>query len=107
MGEADAEEYHFTDSNQDSKEELKELIKKDSISKLFKNKLIERAPNKMIDYFDGYIMLAYRNVLFYLKIDKNKIDKTEPSNQVEEINAQDRTQIEQLNLSMRYKIICI
>ena len=61
----------------------------------------------MIDYFDGYIMLAYRNVLIYLKIDKERIDGTKESHQVEAINVQDGTQIKQLNLSKRYKIICI
>lgn len=33
-----------------------------SITQIFKNKpFIERAPDKMLDYLNGYILLAYQN----------------------------------------------
>ena len=61
----------------------------------------------MIDYFDGYVMLGFRNVLIYLRINKDVIDQTEKSDTVVEINEEKSTEIKQLNLQAKYKIICI
>ena len=33
-----------------------------------------RAPDKMIDYLDGHILLAYRNSIVYLNVSKYGID---------------------------------
>ena len=61
----------------------------------------------MIDYFDGYILLAFRNVIFYVSVDGDKIKETNESEVtiVEKIEGTDK--IRQLNLSKSYKIVCI
>ena len=41
---------------------------------LFKDEIINRAPDKMIDVQDGYIMLAYRNVLILCSIKEHGVD---------------------------------
>ena len=41
---------------------------------LFKHEIINRAPDKMIDVQDGYIMLAYRNVLILCSIKEHGVD---------------------------------
>ena len=105
MGEAGAEDYKM--SEVDSKEEQGDDIFEDSVYEIFRDDLIVRAPDKMIDYFDGYIMLAYRNVIFYVKVDGEKIEATNKSSItiVEKIEVSDK--IRKLNLSEGYKIVCI
>ena len=105
MGEAGAEDYKM--SEVDSKEEQGDDIFEDSVYEIFRDDLIVRAPDKMIDYFDGYIMLAYRNVIFYVKVDGKQIEATNksPVTIIEKINQSDK--IRQLNLSEGYKIVCI
>ena len=55
-----------------------------SISEIFKDKpIIERAPDKMIDYFENYILIAFRHTLITinvtnLEIDENDIDHERP-----------------------------
>ena len=109
MGEAGADSYSSSD-DADS-DDYSEFNNRKSISEIFTdgdhNKLIERAPNKMIDYFDGYIILGFRSVLVYLKINKEEIDEKKESEEVIEINVQGLSEIKQLNLSEQYKIICI
>lgn len=80
MGEAGVEDYKM--SEVDSKEEKGDDdydIFEDSVYEIFRDNLIVRAPDKMIDYFDGYIMLAFRNVIFYVKVDGEKINTTDKS----------------------------
>ena len=105
MGEAGAEDYKM--SEVDSKEEQGDEIFEDSVYEIFRDDLIVRAPDKMIDYFDGFIMLAFRNVIFYVKVDGKRIEETDKSEIaiIEKIEESDR--IRQLNLSTSYKIVCI
>ena len=80
MGEAGVEDYKM--SEVDSKEEKGDDdydIFEDSVYEIFRDNLIVRAPDKMIDYFDGYIMLAFRNVIFYVRVDGEKINTTDKS----------------------------
>ena len=41
---------------------------------MFKDEIIKRAPDKMIDYLQGYIMVAYRNSIIYLNVSQYGID---------------------------------
>ena len=46
-----------------------------SVSDCFKGKeLITRAPDKMLSYYEGYIILAFRDNIFQFNITKNRID---------------------------------
>ena len=105
MGEAGAEDYKMSevDSNVESDDDMFE----ESVYEIYGDKLIVRAPDKMIDYFDGFIMLAFRNVIFYVKVDGKRIEETDKSEIaiIEKIEESDR--IRQLNLSSSYKIVCI
>ena len=47
---------------------LEDYDEKKSVSQIFKNKIIQRAPDKMIDYLDGYILLSYRYHIVYLDV---------------------------------------
>ena len=38
---------------------------------MFKNRIIKRAPDKMIDYLAGYILLSFRNHIVYLDVCKH------------------------------------
>ena len=55
LGEADIE---FEDSMQEMQ----------SVSQILKNRIIKRAPDKMIDYLDGYILISYRNHIVYMDV---------------------------------------
>ena len=105
MGEAGVEDYEMSDV--DSKEEQGDDMFGESVYEIFRDNLIVRAPDKMIDYFDGYIMLAFRNVIFYVRVDGDRIDQTDKSTDIIEIKIEDRDRIRQLNLSSSYKIVCI
>ena len=105
MGEAGAEDYKM--SEVDSKEEQGDEIFEDSVYEIFRDDLIVRAPDKMIDYFDGYIMLAFRNVIFYVKVDGEKINTTDKSQDTVRDKIEGSGRIRQLNLSSGYKIVCI
>ena len=41
-----------------------------SVSQIYQDSLIKRAPDKMIDYVQGFILLAYRNSIIYLNVQK-------------------------------------
>ena len=108
MGEAGVEDYKM--SEVDSKEEKGDDdydIFEDSVYEIFRDNLIVRAPDKMIDYFDGYIMLAFRNVIFYVKVDGEKINTTDKSQDTVRDKIEGSGRIRQLNLSSGYKIVCI
>lgn len=49
-------------------EEHNDENEKKSVSQMFKNKIIQRAPDKMIDYLNGYILLSFRNHIVYLDV---------------------------------------
>ena len=81
-----------------------------SVTEIFKEKdeqLIERAPDKMIDYFDGFIMLAFRGVVVYVDVTEHKIDKETSHEMIEHTISEESNLIKRLDLNRRYKIICI
>ena len=83
---------------------------KSGLTEIFKEKdeqLIERAPDKMIDYFDGFIMLAFRGVVVYIDVTKHKIDDETSHEMIEHTISEESNLIRLLNLNRRYKIICI
>ena len=41
---------------------------------MLNHKLIARAPDKMMAYFDNLIILAFRNFIIYVKVKEQKID---------------------------------
>ena len=60
----------------------------------------------MIDYFEDYILLAYRDVIFYLDVRQANIEGTEKSDKVVELSIEN-SNVKRLDLSAAYKIICI
>ena len=38
------------------------------MNEIFSERIIKRAPDKMIDFLDGHILLAYRNSIMYLDV---------------------------------------
>ena len=77
--------------------------------------MVDRAPDKMIDFLHGHVLLAYRNTIIYIDVNHFGIDKPEltiPS----EYSKSDRNfiqvditqdQVLELELHSKYKIICI
>ena len=55
MGEAGAEDEVVSDEDD---------MFDESVYEIFRDNLITRAPDKMIDYFQGNIMLAFRNCIY-------------------------------------------
>ena len=52
----------------------------ESVNEIFSERIIKRAPDKMIDFLDGHILLAYRNSIFYLDVsDYGVIDGNVPN----------------------------
>ena len=45
-----------------------ELDSDKSVSQLMGDRIIERAPDKMIDYLQGFILLAYRDFIVYCNV---------------------------------------
>ena len=39
-----------------------------SVNSIFSTRIIERAPDKMIDFLDGFILLAWRDSLVYFRV---------------------------------------
>ena len=57
-----------------------------SVSECFKgNELIARGPDRMVSYFEGFIILAFRNNIFYLNVNDARIDEKESSDSIIEI----------------------
>lgn len=51
-------------------------IDRASVSECFRGKeLITRAPDKMISYYAGYIILAYRDNIFQFNVTKDRVDE--------------------------------
>ena len=42
----------------------------ESITQMADNQIIKRAPDKMIDYFENHILLAYRNTIMTINVEK-------------------------------------
>ena len=41
---------------------------------MFSDKIIDRAPDKMVDILQGNIVLAYRDLLVYCNVDKYGVE---------------------------------
>ena len=53
-----------------------------SVTQLFDNKLINRAPKKIIDYQNGYLLLAKGNIIIYVNVEDHSVETLEESNGV-------------------------
>ena len=60
----------------------------------------------MIDYFDGYILLAFRDMLIYVKVGKEVVQGAGKNEPVIE-TVIDESEIRKLDLSKNYKIVSI
>ena len=86
----------------------------ESVNEIFSERIIKRAPDKMIDFLDGHILLAYRNSIFYLDVsDYGVIDGNVPNSlkigqdeQFIEVSVP-KKKVVFLELLRKYKIICI
>ena len=85
-----------------------------SVNSIFSTRIIERAPDKMIDFLDNHILLAYRNLIIYM--DVSEYGLTDGDVKADVRGANDSHFIEivvppekifQLELLQKYKIICI
>ena len=77
---------------------------KESVSQIFKNKIIDRAPDKMIDCVGDCILLSYRNQIIYLDVCKYGIDKTQESSKIIEHSIND-DELAFVDIDPQYKII--
>ena len=80
--------------------------RKKSVTEIFKNQLIRRSPDKMIDYMCGFILLAYRNRIIYLDVRKYQIDSEDSRPDLVEATIQDED-YDFLELKNKYKIIAM
>ena len=48
--------------------------KKESVSDIFSDQIINSDPDKMIDYREGFILLAYRDKLIYLDVSAHNFE---------------------------------
>lgn len=92
-------------SEQASFEEFSEF-QTQSVSELFQGKIIQRAPDKMISYYQSFVLLAFRNTLVYISVEDQSIDEVDQSDDVIVVNVES-SQFDFLNLSELFKIICI
>ena len=85
-----------------------------SVFSLVGDRCVQRAPDKMIDFLQGSILLAYRDTIIYCNVDPYGVEDPEQiqpstvstdSNFVEVDISEDK--LSYLNLHHRYKIICI
>ena len=51
------------------------LPKTKSVTEKLKEPIIVRTPDKMIDYLNGYILLAYRDLIVYINVTDINIDE--------------------------------
>ena len=84
------------------------------VNEMFSDQIIRRAPDKMIDFLQGNILLAYRDLMVYVRVSEYGVDDPSkiPSN-VEDresnfvhINVPD-DKVSFLDLHRNYKIISI
>jgi len=61
-----------------AKLEINNLDDFPNVSTFFSDKIINRAPDKMIDFLQGNILLAYRNLI--ISADVSEYVRDEPSN---------------------------
>ena len=82
-----------------------------SVNEIFGDVLINRAPDKMIEFVQGFVMLAYQDHLVYFNVNKygveddSYIPKDSHENFVEATITDEH--IRYLDLHRSYKIICI
>ena len=78
-----------------------------SVTECFKeSQLITRAPDKMIDYFKDYVLLAYRDIIIYLNVSEANVESYNKSDKVISVSIDD-SKIRRLDLSSSYKIVCV
>lgn len=84
---------------------------KKSVSEMFGDKIIDRAPDKMIDMLQGNLLLAYRDLVIYCNINQYGVEDTSriPAGQDPNFVKVDiqKEQLQFLDLHEDYKIICI
>ena len=87
----------------------------ESVSQIFSKKIIDRAPDKMIDFIDNHILVAYRNTIIYLNVSSYGVkDGNIPSHLR---NGQQKSHFIKVKVPMeniffldllpKYKIVCI
>ena len=85
-----------------------------SVNRVFSERIISRAPDKMIDFLDNHILLAYRNLIIYMDVSEYGLTDGEVTSDVRGANDSHFIEIVvppekifQLELLQKYKIICI
>ena len=53
-----------------------------SVTQIFDDKLINRAPAKMVDYQNGYLLLAKGSLITYANVENYQVETLEESNGV-------------------------
>ncbi len=81
----------------------------ESISKKFSAEIIERAPDKMLAYIKGFIVLAYRNEFIYFNVgDIHGVDSAKiEDDQFEKSISIPQSELAFMNLHKSYKIISL
>ena len=81
--------------------------KQKSVSQIFNNKLITRAPKKLLDYMKGYLLVVKGNLIIYANIETYRIDTLEESNnEVVEIDLKENA-LDYINLNSKFRIIAL
>lgn len=68
--------------------------------------MINRAPKKLIDYQNGYLLLAKGNMITYANVEDHSVETLEESNGVIEVTVDERA-IDSINLSKEFRIIAL
>ena len=68
--------------------------------------MIKRAPKKIIDYQNGYILLAKGNIITYANVEDHSVETLEESNGVIEATLEESA-IDSVKLSKDFRIIAL
>ena len=85
------------------KKKAEERFEKTPFCKRFSHDIINRAPDKMCDFVDGFIVVAYRQIIYYFDIRNDIITDPEKLNVEVEIPAH---LIRKIPVRKNKKVIC-
>ena len=89
---------------------LKSVDYQKSIYEIFGDELVNRAPDKMVDLLQGFLMVAYRDSIIYVNVNQyGVVDESllqNKSSNSHEVNIEEKD-LQYLDLHKNYKIIAI
>ena len=77
-----------------------------SVTQIFDDKLINRAPAKIVDYQNGYLLLANGSLITYANVEDHQVETLEESNGVIEATIESKA-LDTIELSRNFRIIAL